>query len=124
MTDIEDFAAARRSLGDRLAQLRMAAQLSQSQLAPLIGYSRSTIATAETGQRTAARDFWQRCDQVLGSGGVLTCRYDELDALLCQRRRTAQQAAQAERAARLVALHCAPARGADVSGGVHHVPGR
>jgi transcriptional regulator with XRE-family HTH domain len=81
VTDSEDVVAARRALGKRLAQLRVAAGFSQPQFAPFIGYSRSTVSTAETGQRTAARDFWQRCDQVLANDGGLTRQYDELEAL-------------------------------------------
>ena len=53
----------------------------QPQLAPLVGYSRSTVANAETGRRTAARDFWHCCDEVLATTGALTRQYDELDAL-------------------------------------------
>jgi len=102
MADTETITAARRALGEGLAQLRAAAGLSQPQLAPLIGYSRSTIATAETGQRTAARDFWQRCDAVLAAGGMLTRQYDELDVLRRQRRVDLQRATDAERQARVM----------------------
>jgi len=101
----DDITGARRALGEQLAQFRTAAGLSQPQLAPLIGYSRSTIATAETGQRAAARDFWQRCDQVLNTSGALTGQYDELAALRRQHRQTVQHAAQAERLARILGWH-------------------
>jgi len=102
MSDDERIAGARRALGERLAQLRSAAGFSQPQLAPFIGYSRSTIATVETGRRTAALDFWQRCDDVLATGGVLTRQYAELTALLEQQRRMIAVTAQAERQARVL----------------------
>jgi transcriptional regulator with XRE-family HTH domain len=85
-------AAARCALGERLARLRSAAGLSQVQFAPFIGYSRSTVATAETGRRTAALDFWQRCDDVLATRGALTRQCLELTRLVEQQRRTAAQA--------------------------------
>lgn len=94
----------RRALGSRLAEHRRAAGLSQHQLAGLIGYSRSAIATAETGRRPAARDFWQRCDQVLVTGGVLVRMCDELERLLQQRRQAAARAVQAARWSRAASL--------------------
>jgi transcriptional regulator with XRE-family HTH domain len=93
--------AACRALGQRLAALRTAAGLSQPQLAPLVGYSRSTVANAETGRRPAARDFWRRCDHVLATGGVLVRAYDELAAGIQQEHEAARQAAQAARLARI-----------------------
>ncbi|HEY0636503.1 MAG TPA: helix-turn-helix transcriptional regulator [Pseudonocardiaceae bacterium] len=102
MSDDGYIAAARRALGERLAQCRSAAGLSQGQLASFVGYGRSTIATAETGRRTAALDFWQRCDDVLTTGGVLTRQYIGLRTVVEQQRRTLALTAQAERQARVL----------------------
>jgi len=88
---------AARLLGERLAGLRDDAGLSQEHLGQLIGYSRSTLANAETGRRPAARDFWQRCDAALAAGGVLTRQYDDLERLKHDRRTAREQAAQVER---------------------------
>jgi len=101
VSEPDDIEAVRRALGERLASLRTAAGLSQPQLAPLVGYSRSTLANAETGRRPAAREFWQRCDEVLATGGVLGRQYDELAARKQKRQAAAQQAARAERLARI-----------------------
>lgn len=100
MADAADVQEAARLLGARLAALRAQAGLSQPQFAPLIAYSRSTVANAETGRRFAARDFWQRCDHVLGTGGVLVRQYDELDALREQRQAAKLHASQAQRQCR------------------------
>lgn len=108
MADAEDVQQAARVLGARLAALRVQASVSQPQLAPLIAYSRSTIANAETGRRSAARDFWQRCDRALGTGGVLARQYDELEALREQHQAAKQQAAQAQRQARVEQMQQRP----------------
>jgi hypothetical protein len=50
-----------------------------------------------------------RLPEVCDSGGVLTHQYDELDALLRRRRRTARQAIDADRQTRLLATHPAHA---------------
>src|SRR5262249_1311146 len=55
----------------------------------LIGYARSTIANVEVGRQQVPRDFWQRCDELLGAGDRLTTTYDELQAVVTQQRRTA-----------------------------------
>lgn len=68
----EDLAAARQALGAVLAARRMAAGLTQARLAQAIGYARVTVATAESGHRRPAAEFWARCDDVLGTAGELT----------------------------------------------------
>jgi DNA-binding XRE family transcriptional regulator len=72
----------RRALGRKLASFREAAGYTQVTFAPLTHYGRSTIANVETGGQRAPREFWQRCDEVLSTGGVLTVQYDELEALV------------------------------------------
>src|ERR1039457_1633970 len=57
--------------------LREAAGLSQRQVAKRVGYTRSAVSNAEAGGY-ARRRFWEMCDELFGTGGVLACRYDEI----------------------------------------------
>ncbi len=86
MTESEQIKAARRALGSQLAAFRKAAGLSQHQFAPLTHYGRSTVANVEVGRQNVTRDFWQRCDEVLKANGALAHGYDELEALVSQKR--------------------------------------
>ncbi len=99
MADSGVAAGARAALGRQLAARRRAAGLSQEQLAPLSGYSRSTIANAETGRQRVPRGFWRRCDDALGTGTALVRGFDEVEAMA---RRGHVQAAAAARQARVV----------------------
>lgn len=74
------FRALREQLGRELTRARTEAGWSQSELARRIGYSRSTVSTEESGRSKAhaARSFWQRCDQALGTGDLLTTGFDRL----------------------------------------------
>ena len=38
---------------------------------------RSTVSTVESGGQNVARGFWQRCDEVLGTGATLAASYDQ-----------------------------------------------
>jgi DNA-binding XRE family transcriptional regulator len=90
----------RSELGRQLRVRRLAAGLTQSQLGADIGYSRSAVASAETGYQHVARDFWSRCDARLSTGPALTESYDEIAVL---RRAAAEEralAAQARRGSR------------------------
>lgn len=80
----DDVRERRKALGRRLALFREAAGYTQHEFAPLTLYGRSTIANVETGGQRAPREFWQRCDELLGAGGVLTVDHDEI-VLLEQR---------------------------------------
>lgn len=91
MIDQSEIAQARRALGRQLAQYRSAAGYNQHRLAPHTLYGRSTIANVEIGRQNVPRDFWQRCDEVLGTDGALTSAYDELQALIQRQRREAAQ---------------------------------
>ncbi|GAA4727341.1 helix-turn-helix domain-containing protein [Phytohabitans rumicis] len=71
---------ARRHLGAQLAALRDAAGLRQHELAPKVGYGRSTIGNVEIGSQRVPRQFWLDCDDVLGTGGILTEHYDAIEA--------------------------------------------
>lgn len=77
----DDVRERRKALGRRLASLREAAGYTQHEFAPLTLYGRSTVANVETGGQRAQREFWQRCDEALATGGALTADYDELTGL-------------------------------------------
>jgi len=101
--------AARRALGRQLAALRDAAGLTQHDLAPLVGYGRSTVGTVEIGKQRVPRRFWIRCDEIFATGGVLTEGYDRIEAV--------------ERgAARANARGLEDARSADLAGGTLRAP--
>src|SRR6266566_9509553 len=80
VTDRQAPGTARAELGAELAAYRRAARCSQARLAQLIGYSRSTIANVETGRQHVPRNFWERADAVLRTGGTLAAGHDELEA--------------------------------------------
>uniref|UniRef100_UPI001E59F6ED helix-turn-helix domain-containing protein n=1 Tax=Salinispora arenicola TaxID=168697 RepID=UPI001E59F6ED len=71
-----------RVLGRQLAARRLLAELNQAELGIQIGYSRSTVASVETGRTRAHRDFWERCDHELAAGGELMAGFRRLDALV------------------------------------------
>jgi len=79
MNDIDPVRAARLKLGSQLAYLRKAAGLTQNELAPLVGYSRTTVANIEVGRQLAERTFWVRTDSALSTTGTLTLAYDSLE---------------------------------------------
>ena len=66
----------RRALGRQLAAMRNRAGLSQWELAPLTGYSRSTLSDAELGRHRLRREFWLRCDELLKADSHLVASYD------------------------------------------------
>jgi hypothetical protein len=80
----------RRALGRQLAALRNRAGLSQWDLAPLTGYSRSTLSDAELGRHRLRREFWVRCDGLLQAENRLIAGFDQIEsagAVLWQRAR-------------------------------------
>jgi DNA-binding XRE family transcriptional regulator len=98
----------RRALGRQLAAMRNRAGLSQWDLAPLTGYSRSTLSDAELGRHRLRREFWVRCDELLKGETRLVASYDRIEsagAVLRQRARsTAQLAREQQASARLRAV--------------------
>jgi DNA-binding XRE family transcriptional regulator len=58
----------RKELGRNLKTARQTAGLLQRELAHKIGYSRSAVGNAETGQCGYAHRFWELCDEVLETG--------------------------------------------------------
>ncbi|MCW2567204.1 MAG: transcriptional regulator [Mycobacterium sp.] len=89
MVDQNAITEARRMLGRRLAAYRQAAGFGQGYLAPLVHYSRSSLANVETGRQRGSRDFWQRCDELLTTGGALTAAHDDIEAMVRQHRQEA-----------------------------------
>jgi DNA-binding XRE family transcriptional regulator len=80
MTNPDAMGDGLRALGRRLADLRQAAGYTQEALAPLVHYTRSTVANVETGRQHVNREFWINCDRLLATGGLLVHRYDQLRA--------------------------------------------
>jgi transcriptional regulator with XRE-family HTH domain len=60
-----------RLFAEELRRARANGGLSQEQLGDEIGYSGSLIGMVETGRRPPSLDFAERCDGVLGTGGLL-----------------------------------------------------
>ena len=111
--DAETVAQMRRALGQQLAAMRNRAGLSQWDLAPLTGYSRSTLSDAELGRYRLRREFWLRCDELLKADGRLVASYDRIEAAAAiihqHARRTAELARDQDASARLQAVRPAPA---------------
>jgi tetratricopeptide (TPR) repeat protein len=89
----------RRALGAELAAYRRAAGQSQAQLARLTEYSRSTIANVETGRQHVPRNFWERADAALRTGGVLASAHDQVEAAARDKLRAAARYASTSRRA-------------------------
>ena len=85
----EAVAAMRRELGRQFADQRKAAGYVQRELGVLTGYSRTAIANAETGGARVGRQFWERADQVLGTGELFVRGYDRIQAQMAAESRAA-----------------------------------
>jgi hypothetical protein len=111
-TGVQSLLQMRRALGRQLAAMRNRAGLSQWDLAPLTGYSRSTLSDAELGRHRLRREFWLRCDGLLQGEGRLVASYDQIEsagAVLRQRSgHSAQQARDQLVSARLRAVRPFP----------------
>jgi transcriptional regulator with XRE-family HTH domain len=57
--------------GAELRRLRSAAGMSQEDLGQQVAYSGSLVGMVETARRAPTRDFAERCDGALGTGGAL-----------------------------------------------------
>jgi len=104
------------ALGVELAAYRRAAGYTQAQFAELTEYSRSTIANVETGRQHVARDFWERADLVLRTGGVLAAGYDETETAARRQLRAAARGVSTSRQARTWQLHSGAAPGMSSTG--------
>jgi transcriptional regulator with XRE-family HTH domain/tetratricopeptide (TPR) repeat protein len=96
----EAIGEARSAMGVELAAYRRAVGYTQAQFARLTGYSRSTIANVETGRQHVGRDFWERADRVLRTGGVLATGYDETETAARRQLRAAARGVSTSRQAR------------------------
>jgi tetratricopeptide (TPR) repeat protein/DNA-binding XRE family transcriptional regulator len=81
MTDASKLDRARRTLGQQLALLRKAAGYSQHEFAPLTHYGRSTVANVEVGRQNVPRTFWETCDRILRTNGLLAVGHDQIQRL-------------------------------------------
>ena len=99
----------RASLGRQLRERRQRAGLTQRELADVIGYSRSAVASAETAYQHVAADFWARCDRHLGADSALVDLHRQVSDL--RRARTAGRE-RAERARRDGLANGGPGAGA------------
>jgi transcriptional regulator with XRE-family HTH domain len=96
-----ELAPFRHTLADLLATLRREADLTQKQVADRLGYSRGTVAGAETGQRQPGKEFWTRADDLLARGGELRAAYAQLAAARQEHARQRAHHAEVEREARI-----------------------
>jgi transcriptional regulator with XRE-family HTH domain len=108
--DSEEIIARRRALGERLADFRRAAGLTQGQLAKSAFCDRTTVAHIEKGRRPADERFWRIVDDVCDTGGALLAEFMELDTAkhALEQRRHAEAIAAAR--ARAVTTRPAPAQ--------------
>ncbi|MGH3193846.1 MAG: helix-turn-helix domain-containing protein, partial [Streptosporangiaceae bacterium] len=72
---------ARAELGEELVRRREKAGFSQTELARAVGIGRSTLFDSESGRRLGSARLWRRIDEVLGAGGVLQQRRDQIAAM-------------------------------------------
>jgi len=110
--DPDDLAPFRQTLADLLAALRKEADLTQQQVADRLGYSRATVAGAETGHRQPGEAFWAGCDDLLAPGAQLRSAYAQLAAARCERARRLARQAELDREVRVAewrAAHNLPA---------------
>lgn len=76
----ETLAELRRALGAQLATFRLAAELTQGQLAKVAICDRTTLVHIEKGRARADERFWRVVDDACEAGGVLLAAYMELEA--------------------------------------------
>jgi DNA-binding XRE family transcriptional regulator len=70
----------RRSLGTQLATFRMAAELTQGELAKVAICDRTTLVHIEKGRARADERFWRTVDAACNAEGILLAAYLELEA--------------------------------------------
>lgn len=115
--DSPELVALKRALGQQLAALRKSAELGQQQVGRKAGYSRSSVAKAETGRQLLTREFWKTTDHLLNAEGALLADYEQVraaqeehearsrEATLAQAYAEAHAQAQALRAATASDVH-------------------
>jgi transcriptional regulator with XRE-family HTH domain len=76
MRDVDGTSSPLAFFGAELRRTRMEAGLSQEQLGQRIGYSGTLIGKVEIGERAPSEDLAGRCDEALGTKGLLARIYD------------------------------------------------
>ncbi|HKR47997.1 MAG TPA: helix-turn-helix transcriptional regulator [Pseudonocardiaceae bacterium] len=76
--DRAKLASLRRDLGTQLVAYRMAAGVSQAELAHAVGRTRSTISKVEHGTRGMPARLWKITDEVCRADGALVAAYSAL----------------------------------------------
>ncbi|MGH3770258.1 MAG: helix-turn-helix domain-containing protein [Pseudonocardiaceae bacterium] len=99
-----ELVALRRALGAQLAAARRAAEIGQQQVARKTGYSRSTVAHAESGRQLLTREFWETADELLAADGALLAEYQRVHAAKQDHERRHREAELAEAYAAAQAL--------------------
>ena len=112
----EAIAELRRSLGGQLATFRLAADLTQGQLAKIAYCDRTTIVHIEKGRARADERFWRAVDIACDAEGALVAAYLELEAAKAEREQREREARLASVRAKAAALRGQPATG------VHRTP--
>lgn len=69
------FQKRRRELAGELHAARVRAGFTQSELAQKIDYAMVKVVNAEKGQAVVNLEFWERCDELLGTGGLLADKF-------------------------------------------------
>jgi len=76
--DSPELAAMKLALGQQLTALRQAGGKVQQQIARRTGYTRSSVAKAETGRQLLTREFWTTADELLAAKGALLASYERV----------------------------------------------
>ena len=69
--DLDPGASVLAFFGAELRRCRLAADLSQEQLGQRVSYSAALVGLIENAKRVPSRDFAERCDDALATGGAL-----------------------------------------------------
>jgi DNA-binding XRE family transcriptional regulator len=100
----EAVAELRRSLGSQLATFRLAADLTQGQLAKVAYCDRTTIVHIEKGRARADERFWRAVDMACDADGALVATYLELEAAKAEYERREREQRLASVRAKAAAL--------------------
>jgi transcriptional regulator with XRE-family HTH domain len=76
MREVDGTASPLAFFGAELRRARAEAGLSQDQVGQKIGYSAAQVGKIETGERAPSEGLAQRCDEVLGTNGLLVRVYE------------------------------------------------
>jgi transcriptional regulator with XRE-family HTH domain len=109
----EAIAELRRSLGTQLATFRLAAELTQGQLAKVAICDRTTIVHIEKGRARGDERFWRAVDDACDAGGALLGGYLELEAAKAEHERREREQRLATVRAKAAELRGRVGRGDD-----------